>query len=142
MKYNEDTFNSAVEDYKNIIKKKFSKGENFFIVFDINNKEAFYSMAPLSRALHELEADISCIGINNKSDALDALKDVWKIFEEYKNRVKNDKTNALIGFINEVDKKANGEFEKIFAGPDVFLEAKQERFEGSLGLPYHTEWKS
>ena len=44
MKYNEEAFNSAVDDYKNKIN---TKGKTFFIVFDISNKEAFYSIAPL-----------------------------------------------------------------------------------------------
>src|SRR3989338_10060690 len=98
MKYNEDEFNSAVQDYKNKIKN--AKGKNFFIVFDISNKDAFYSIAPLSMALHELDADVSCVGINKthenhgfsghrkskgfsrESEGLEALKDVWQTFDD------------------------------------------------------------
>ena len=136
MKYNESEFNSAVEDYKKIK----DKGNNFFIIFDISNKDAFYSIAPLSRALHELGFDVSCAGINKKSEGLEALKDVWRTFEDYEKGVKNEKTKALIEFIEEVDKKANGKFKKLFKKPDFIVEALESRFVGSLDLPYHAEW--
>ena len=138
MKYNLNTFNSAVNDYKNQIKNV--KGKTFFIIFDISNKSAFYSIASLSRALHELEADVSCIGINNKSESLDALRDVWKTFEESKKGIKNNETRALIEFIEEVDKKAKDKFKELFKKPDFILEAKENNFVGSLELPFHDEW--
>lgn len=138
MKYNEESFNSAVKDYKNIIKT--AKGKNFFIIFDINNKDAFYSIAPLSRALHEVGDDVGCIGISGKSESLDAINDVWKIFEDYENGIANEKTEALKNFIGEVDKKAKGEFKKIFKSPDFIVEAKENEFIGSLELSFHNEW--
>ncbi|MEK6828407.1 MAG: hypothetical protein AABX78_03585, partial [Nanoarchaeota archaeon] len=138
MKYNEKAFNAAVEDYKKLIKN--AKSKIFFMIFDISDKDAFYSIAPLSRALHELGADVSCVGVNKKSEALDALKDVWKVFEECEKGTNNEKTNALIEFIEEVDKKSKGEFKKIFKKPDVVLEAKQNKFTGSIELPFHSEW--
>ncbi|MBS3101615.1 hypothetical protein J4204_05805 [Candidatus Woesearchaeota archaeon] len=138
MKYNEDEFNSAVQDYKNKIKN--AKGKNFFIVFDISNKNAFYSIAPLSMALHELGADVSCIGINKKSEGLDVLKDVWEASEEHEKGLNNEKTTALMKFIEEVDKKAKGEFIKIFKKPDFIIESKENNFTGPFSLPFHTEW--
>ena len=138
MKYNEKEFNSAVEDYKRQIKN--AKGKNFLIIFDIRNKDAFYSIAPLSRALHELGADVSCVGINKKSEGLEALKDVWKTFEKLENEIKNEETNALIEFIEEVDKKAKGRFKQLFRTPDFILEAKNGEFIGNINLPFHAEW--
>ncbi|MBI2650380.1 hypothetical protein HYX04_03625 [Candidatus Woesearchaeota archaeon] len=138
MKYNEKGFFSAVEDYKKLVKR--ATGKNFFIIFDIKNKDAFYSTAPLSRALHDLGNDVSCAGINEKPETLDALKDVWKAFEEHGNGIINDETKALAGFIEEVDKKSKGEFKKIFKKPDFILEAGKYNFEGALKLPFHTEW--
>ena len=138
MKYNEKAFNSAVKDYKKQVKN--AKGKNFFIIFDISNKDAFYSIAPLSRALHDLGNDVSCTGINKKSDGLEALKDVWKTFEELEKNINNEKTNSLRDFIEEVDKKAKGEFRKIFKKPEFILDAKENNFVGSLDLPFHTEW--
>ena len=138
MKYDEKQFNSAVKGYKSLIKD--AKGKNFFIVFDILNKDAFFSIAPLSMALHELGADVSCTGINKQSEGLDALKDVWKTFEDYEKGTKNENTKALIDFIDEADKKANGNFRKLFKKPDFALEAKNNGFEGSFKLPFRTEW--
>ena len=125
MKYDEKTFNSAVEDYKKRINN--AKNKNFFMIFDTSDKEAFYSIAPLSRALHDLGNDASCVGINGKSEGLEALKDVWEAFEDHENGVNNEKTKALIEFIEDVDKKSKGEFKKIFKKPDVVLEAKQNK---------------
>ncbi len=138
MKYNERAFNSAVEGYKKLLKN--TKGKNFFIIFDISNKEAFYSIAPLSRALHELGFDVSCNGINKKSEGLEALKDVWQVFEDYGKGLRNEKTKILMEFIEEVDKKARGKFKKLFRKPGFITEAKENKFVGSLELPYHTEW--
>jgi len=140
MKYNLNAFNSAVQDYKDILKKLLPIKKNFFIIFDISNKPAFYSIAPLSRALHELGADVSCIGVNKKSEGLSALKEVWQTFEDYENGIKNEKTSALIEFINEVDKKAKGEFKKIFKKPEFIVTAEKDKFSGSLELPFHAEW--
>ncbi|MBI2647429.1 hypothetical protein HYW99_03040 [Candidatus Woesearchaeota archaeon] len=140
MRYNLTLFNSAVSDYKNKIKNFYPNGKNFFIIFDINNKTALHSIAPLSRALHELRADVSCTGINGKSESLEALKDIWQTFEDYENGIKNEKTKALGFFINEVDKKAKGEFKKIFKKPKVILEAGINKFSGSFELPFRTEW--
>src|SRR3989338_3535483 len=92
MKYNQKAFDSAVDSYKKAIKD--AKGKNFFIIFEIINKEVFYSLAPLSRALHELGADASCVAVSKKSEGLEALKDVWKAFEDLENGIKNDKSAA------------------------------------------------
>jgi len=138
MKYDEALFNSAVTDYKKSIGNV--KDKNFLIIFDIKNNDAFYSIAPLSRALHELGADIICLRINGKSEALEALKEVWHIFEDLEKRIKNDKTAAMGGFIEEVDKKAKGEFRKIFKKPEFVIEAHEKGFSGNLSLPFHTEW--
>ena len=43
-------------------------------------------------------------------------------------------------FIGEVDKKAKGEFKKIFKKPDFILEAEENGFDGPFELIFHTEW--
>ena len=131
-------FFNAVEDYKKRIKN--AKGKVFFIVFDILNKEAFYSIAPLSRALHELGADVSCMGIYRNSDSYNAIMEVWDVFQKMESGLNNEQTKSLKYFIEDVDKKAKGEFKKVFACPDFFLEARKNNFEGSLDLPYNTKW--
>ncbi|MBI3027779.1 hypothetical protein HYY70_06740 [Candidatus Woesearchaeota archaeon] len=138
MKYDEKAFDSAVQDYKNKIGD--AKGKTFFISFNLSNKNAFYSIAPLSKALHELEADVGCAGFNTKSEALEALKEVWSAFEDYEKGIKNKATVALADFIDEIDKKGKGEFRKIFKKPEFILQANEKKFSGSLELPLHTEW--
>src|SRR3989344_4781429 len=140
MKYNEKEFNSAIESYKLLIGNV--KGKSFLIIFDISNKDAFFSLAPLSRAFHELGADVACNGIKGKSDSIEAAKDVWKTSEELEKGTKNNKTEALKKFIDEVDKKAKGEFRKMFKKPDFILEAKSSGFEGAIKLPFNTKWFS
>ena len=140
MKYNEKEFNSAVADYKRLIKKNFPKGKNFFIVFQIENKEAFYSLAPLSMAFHDLGADVCCSGIKGKSEGLEALKDVWSVFEGLEKGIKDSKTSALDDYINEVDKKAKGAFRKLFKRPDFILTATKDGFESGETIPYNTKW--
>lgn len=138
MKYDEKEFWNAVKEYKKDIDGV--KGKSFLIVFDINNEKAFYSLAPLSRAIHERGADVSVTGIDKKSPALDALNEVYETYQMHKEGKKNDKTKALMEFIKEVDKKMKGDFEKLFEKPDFVIEAKKHGFENSFTLPFKTEW--
>jgi hypothetical protein len=138
MAYDEKEFWSAVEEYKKDIKD--AKGKSFLIVFDINNEKAFYSIAPLSRALHELGADVNATGIDKKSDALDALNEVYKTYDDYKMGIENEKTEALMDLAKEIDKKMNGEFDKLLKKPDFVIVAKDHGFEEAFTLPFKTEW--
>jgi hypothetical protein len=138
MKYNEDKFNSGVDYYKKEICD--SKGKSFFVVFDISQKKAFYSLATLSRALHELGSDVNCIGIDKKSEAFEALKDVWGTFDGLEKGDKNEKTQALNEFILEVDKKAKGQFRNLFKRPEYFLYAKENGFEGDFKIDFKDDW--
>ena len=138
MKYDREKFNSAVDEYKQSVGNV--KSKSFLAVFDVNNIKAFFSIAPLSRALHELGADMYAAGIDKKSEMLDALRDVWATYKAHKEGKSNEKTEALAGFINEAEKKEQGKFEGLFEGPDFILEAKPHGFEGSFSLPYSEGW--
>jgi len=138
MKYDEKKFNSSVEEYKKALGK--AKAKSFLIVFDIKDKRAFLSIAPLSRAIHELNCDINVMGIDKKSDTLDALNDVWMVFKQNKDGKYNEKTEALMDFVNEIEKRAQGKFIGLFEGPDYVLEAKEFGFEGSFTLPFKDGW--
>ena len=118
MKYDEKKFYSSVDEYKRILGN--IKSKSFLVVFDVRNKNAFFSIAPLSRAIHELGADMNVLGIDKKSESLAALKDVWKVFRQNKNK----KSEALMDFIEETEKKTKGKFISLFKGPDFTLEAK------------------
>ena len=138
MKYDGKAFNSAVDEYKSILEK--AKNSSFLVIFDAKNKDAFFSVAPLSRALHELNNEVNAAGISSKPESLEALKDVWEIYKELKGGESNEKTTALKEFIQEVEKKTNGDFEKIFERPDYIIEAKESGFEGSFTLPFRNGW--
>jgi len=138
MKHDEKKFNSAVEEYKKILGDV--KEKSFFVIFDINDEKSFYSLAPLSRAIHDLGADMNATGINKESPAVDALKDVYATYKDLKDDKNNEKTKALNDLIEEVDKKMKGSFRKLFEGPDFILEAKEGSFQGSFELPFKPDW--
>lgn len=132
MKYNLKTFNSAVSYYEKNLKK--FKGKNICVVLDVKNEKAFFSLAPLSRAAHNLNCDMTVRVIDKTSKALDALIDVWNVFDDLKKGVKNKFTKALDDFIKAVDKKAKGKFRKIFKRPEVFVHANNKEFFTNKGF--------
>ena len=140
MKYNLKAFNNAVKYYEKSLKK--FKGKNVFVVLDVRNEKAFFSVAPLSRAASNLNCDIAVRVIDKTSKALDALIDVWNVFDDLKKGVKNKFTIALKDFIQAVDKKAKGEFKKIFKRPEVFVHASNKEFMTNKGfrMSFKPEW--
>ena len=138
MKYDEKKFNSSVEDYKKAIGN--AKSKSFLVVFNISNRKAFFSIAPLSRALHELDADVYAAGINGESEVVEALSDIWETYKAYKESRNDEKTEALMDFANEAEKKENGMFKGLFDEPDFILEAKEKCFDGSFHLNYMDHW--
>src|SRR3989338_11441888 len=98
MKYNLDNFNAAVEDYKKIIKmSEITKGisehaqnpevfdnlknKSVLIYFNLDNKKAYHSIAPLSKAIHELNGELNAVAFEKSSSSLDVLKDVYQCFK-------------------------------------------------------------
>jgi len=68
------------------------------------------------------------------------LYDVWKVFKDDKESKVNEKTEALMDFIDEVEKRAKGKFIGLFEGPDYVLEAKEFGFERDFTLPFKDDW--
>jgi hypothetical protein len=138
MKYDEKKFNSSVNKYKKILGNVEAK--SFLIIFDVKNKEAFFSLAPLSKAIHELGADVNVMGIDQKSDTLDALNDVWRVFKQNNGGKIDEKTRALMDFVGEIEKRGKGKFIGLFEGPDYIIEAKEFGFEHDFTLPFEDGW--
>ncbi|MBW2976293.1 hypothetical protein KY347_02495 [Candidatus Woesearchaeota archaeon] len=138
MKYDEKKFYSSVEEYKKILGNISAK--SFLIVFDISNKKAFFSIAPLSRAIDELNCDVNVMGVDKKSETLDALYEIWDVFKQNNRGKFDEKTKELTGFIEEMEKRKKGEFTGLFEGPDFVIEAKEFGFEGSFTLPFKDDW--
>jgi hypothetical protein len=138
MRYDKEKYDEAVKIYKKILGK--IKRKTILIILDLKDEGAYYSLAPLSEAIHSLGGDINVIVKDKKSEGLAVLEDVWECYEQMKKGIKNEKTKALREFINEVEKKTKGKFERIFVKPDYIIEAKQRCFEGDFVLPYNTRW--
>jgi len=136
--YNLKKLSIAVNKYKKILKN--IKGKTALITVDILDKNAFYSLAPLSQAIHELGGDLNAQVINKKSANLEVLKDVWTCYGQLTRNIKNKKTKALKDFIDIADKKCKNNLKWIFASPEIFLSSTQKGFQGSFQLPYLTNW--
>jgi len=140
MKYNLKHFNSAVNYYK----KKLTpyKKKTILILMHLGDDNAYFSIAPLSRAAYMLGIDISVSVIGDDSEGLEALYDVWDTFDNLKKGVVNTKTKALKAFIAEVEKKTKGKFKKIFKRPDLEIFSDGQCFVSSKGLfmEFKTEW--
>ena len=136
MKYDKEAFDSAVSSYKEAIGQK---GGSVLVIFNVKNKDAFFSIAPLSRALHELDNEVNAVGINADSGSLEALNDVWKAYKLLEEGKADAKTGALNGFIGAVKKKAE-DFRDIFREPDLVIEAKEDGFHGPFSFPFKSGW--
>ncbi|MBW2979943.1 hypothetical protein KY360_00820 [Candidatus Woesearchaeota archaeon] len=140
MKYNDKTFYKEVNGY---IEKLKGKVENkvTLIILDIKNKKAFYSLAPLSRAIHELNGDIHVVVKGSKNHNLEVLKDVWYVYRDLVKKLKTRKVEALLRFIRSVNKRVgNRRFKEIFKKPDIVLIAEKEHFSGTIDLKYKYKW--
>jgi len=140
MKYDLKAFNDAVKYYTQCFcgfKKKMA-----FVVFDAYNDKAFYSMAPLSRALHSLGCELHVRGIDKESPSTEAMLDIWEVFDALNKGIKNQKTKALNDFITEADKKAKGDIRKIFKRPDVLILDMEKDFlvNGEQSIKFRPEW--
>lgn len=125
MKYNIDEFSKAVDYY--FAKLKSIPGDIF--VYGVFNEKAFLSMAPLSRAAHELGKDIYVSFYNKKHEYV--LFDVWAAFE---------KNNPILNrFIKEVERKSKVDFKRIFRAPELIFEIR-DSFSGNTSLDFHAEW--
>lgn len=138
MRYDKEKYNEAVKIYKKILGK--IKRKTMLIVLDIRDEAAYYSLAPLSEAIHELGGDINIIVRDRKSEGLEVLNDVWGCYSQMKKGIRNEKTKALKEFITEVEKKTKGKFERIFEKPEYVIGAGKRCFEGDFVLPYNVRW--
>jgi hypothetical protein len=131
MRYNKSEFNKEVNYYKQKLKDK--KIKNIFIHGNIN-KNAFYSIAPLSRACADLKIDIN-VSLNSKS--YEILNDIWKTYSNLKKKQIGQNEKALKELLDEINIK---ELNKYFNAPDTILKVTNKGFSGNLNLEYKTNW--
>ncbi|MFT4304809.1 MAG: hypothetical protein ACMXX8_01845 [Candidatus Woesearchaeota archaeon] len=102
-------FNNSVKYYM----KQFKDiKKNIYIKLDIKNKNAFFSIAPLSKALHNLNLDLY---VNSSEDDFETFKDIWK------------NKNKFYEFIKYIKNKKVKNFNKIFDEP-LIIETKKDCF--------------
>jgi hypothetical protein len=131
MRYNKYEFDKAVNYYKKGLKK--TKAKSIFVYGKIS-KDAFFSLAPLSKAADMLDIDLN-VSLGYKSKSYDVLFKVWDIYKELKEKKINSNTKALGNLIKEIKIK---NFEKYFEAPDIIVKVTNKCFEG--GLKYKTKW--
>ncbi len=141
MKYNLKTFNAEVDYYIKKFKGKV-KNKVVFVILNIKQNKAFYSIAPLSRAIHELNGDLHVMLIDENSINLEILKDIWYVYGDWvKRRLKTKKVGALKSFVSAVNKRTKTKvFKEIFKRPEIILKAEQKGFSGTMELEYKHSW--
>jgi len=140
MKYDSQKFNNAVSYYTGYLKGK-AENRVTFVVIELENKEAFFSIAPLARAVHNLKGDLHVVVKDKKSPFLDILKEAWQAYAEYKEGLKTKKAKALKDFIAAVNKRTKSNmFEEIFTPPDICLKSSKSGFEGTLNMAFQPDW--
>ncbi|MBN2421865.1 hypothetical protein JXB41_01445 [Candidatus Woesearchaeota archaeon] len=127
MKYNFREFNRAVAYYKNQLKK--TEFQNAFI-YGIFNGQAFLSLAPLSRAIHDSGKDIY-VSFSDREENI-ALFDIWREYEQG--------NNTMNEFIDLIDKKTKRKFKELFKKPELILESQNNKFKGTIELDYNSDW--
>ncbi|MBD3310383.1 hypothetical protein GF351_04140 [Candidatus Woesearchaeota archaeon] len=143
MKYNDKAFKKEVKAYEKELADKVEglKGKLFFVEVDFRNRKAFHSIAPLSKAIHNMEAEMHLVIYTEESENTRLLKEVWNVYGEKKKRLKTPKVNAMMGFIREVNKRTKTKvFEEIFQPPEIYLKSEEKGFRGTISVDYRYRW--
>jgi hypothetical protein len=140
MKYNEKIFNDSAAYYQKQLKGKVEK-KLMMVLMDFSNEKAFFSIAPLSRAVHELNGELHVIVKNGEPKNFLIMKKAWEAYEDLQKSFKTKETKALHDFIHSVDVRTKKtEFKNVFRKPDLFLTSAQGSFTGDLELDYKNQW--
>ncbi|MBW2989268.1 hypothetical protein KY358_03025 [Candidatus Woesearchaeota archaeon] len=141
MKYNLNAFNADVQYYSKRLQGKV-KDKVVFVILGLKQSKAFFSIAPMSRAVHELGGDMHVMVIDESNTNLEILKDVWYVYDDLsRKRLDTKKTRLLRDFISSVNKRTKTKsFKDIFKGPDIVIKAEKGRFSGTLDMDYRYGW--
>ncbi|MCX6802690.1 MAG: hypothetical protein NT067_06290 [Candidatus Diapherotrites archaeon] len=144
MKYKLADYAKAAAEYRNAL--KFLAKKTILVEFPYSNKKAYYSLAPLSNALHELGADLSVTLHEGKSQNLEILCNFWNAFRDMEEGIKTPEAAALGAFIAEAEKKAGkGKIRENMRPPDALISAEKECFvvetaAGLFPLEFKEKW--
>jgi hypothetical protein len=122
--HNIKEFNKSVKYY--IKELKDIKENNFFLNINSKNENAFYSIAPLSMAIHQLNKDLYVLvdGKEVKSN----LEIIWNNKNEFKE------------FIDFVEKKKGKNFNQIFNKPLEIKSEKSNFIINNKKIKYQKSW--
>ena len=142
MAHNKKKFNKAVSFYKKMLRKRLGKGSTCLVELPLKNEKAFFSIAPLSRAVHELGSDVSVFVTGRESRMLPVLHKCWSLYRLQQKGKKNKGTKALADFIKSVERKTKSKyFAKLFKEPELHLTASGKGFDtGEETLAFQTSW--
>ncbi len=140
MKYDEKKFKKEVLEYISFLKGKAEK-KILFVELGLGDKRAFFSLAPLSKAVHELGGEMHVVVKDKENSMINVLKKVWKTYDDLKSGLKNTKVAALKCFIDSVVRRTKfKKFDKIFEKPEIMLYAGARGFKGTFKLEYKSRW--
>ncbi|MEM4598736.1 MAG: hypothetical protein QW400_03550 [Candidatus Diapherotrites archaeon] len=130
-------FDSVVKKYKKALKG--TKGNAFVYGRNIT-KDSFFSIAPLSKAIHDLGLDLHVrISYKGSDENSEIIKRIWNGYE----RKESKEGKTLHEFVALVEKKKNGHgFSRNFIRPTLIIEIKEKGFlvNNSKMLPYDGKW--
>jgi hypothetical protein len=142
MKYRKKEFEEAVSYYRKTLKPAVSKGNACLVEIPFGNEKAFFSLAPLSRALHLLGADVSVFVTDRESLMLKTLRKTWLLNAQLKGGKKNARTKALERFIKTVERKTKSSFfHTLFREPDLQVSCNASHFYAAgIKLDFRANW--
>jgi hypothetical protein len=135
MRYDDKAFEEGVAYYRKALKGH----KNILAIFDIQDEDAYYSLAPMSRAAHELGSDIYCLGIDGESRVLNILYRAWQLSEDLKSQKKTPATKALSDFLKVTTRKAKA-IKGLFDWPDMIIKSNRTAFIGHERIDFKPRW--
>ncbi len=142
MAYSKRQFGKEVSYYKKGLKGLLGKGKTALVLVPLSNEKAFFSLAPLSRAIHELGADVSVFVPDQESQLIKVLNKCWSLYRVLKKGKVTKETKALDDFLKTVERKTkNKYFTNLFHAPDLYMTATGKGFvlDGKK-LSFKTGW--
>lgn len=133
IRYNKQKFFNAYNYYKSSLRGKV-ENKLTFVILDIKCLNGFYSLAPLSMAIHDLGGDMHVM-VNNPNFQI--LEEIWDVYERLERGILTPEVIALKEFLEEVGKKTK--INDLFVKPEVMLYSNHN-FYGSLDLDFKPGW--
>lgn len=125
MKYSQSNFNQDVSHYKKLLSAK-DIGDDLFVIFDLSDAKAFFSIAPLSLAAHQLKKEMAVF--DSKKSMIDVLREFWKIRRETEAGMETERVKSFLAFLLITNQLTKNEFGKLISPPKTILIAKKGKW--------------